>query len=164
MGQHCPGFLRVLYDAVIRLGYDGDAPVYRYRYPPTPEPWLGSLIGSKTDTGIDMMAHFTLTSPCEDHLAATIALPIMLLPIRNQENPVWQQHLEAVLDLEGPHFHTGMTSLVKWCVQGLLRTLSSTSLRDPSDMSMVKSHMAVPHLHRLTHPSAWSNYWPCRIT
>jgi hypothetical protein len=25
MGQHCPGFLRVLYDALIRLGYDGDA-------------------------------------------------------------------------------------------------------------------------------------------
>jgi hypothetical protein len=25
--QHCPGLLRVLYDALIRLGYDGDAPV-----------------------------------------------------------------------------------------------------------------------------------------
>jgi hypothetical protein len=31
MGQNCPGFLRVLYDALIRLGYDGDAPVYRCR-------------------------------------------------------------------------------------------------------------------------------------
>jgi hypothetical protein len=30
-GQHWPGFLRVLYDALIRLGYDGDAPVYRCR-------------------------------------------------------------------------------------------------------------------------------------
>jgi hypothetical protein len=28
-GQHCPGFLRVLYDAFIHLVYDGDAPVYR---------------------------------------------------------------------------------------------------------------------------------------
>jgi hypothetical protein len=28
MGQHCPGFSRVLYDTLIRLGYDGDAPVY----------------------------------------------------------------------------------------------------------------------------------------
>jgi hypothetical protein len=26
---HCPGFLRVLYDALIHLDYDGDAPVYR---------------------------------------------------------------------------------------------------------------------------------------
>jgi hypothetical protein len=30
-GQHCPGFPRVLYDALIRLGYDGDAPVYHCR-------------------------------------------------------------------------------------------------------------------------------------
>jgi hypothetical protein len=28
-GQHCLGFPRVLYDALIRLGYDGDALVYR---------------------------------------------------------------------------------------------------------------------------------------
>jgi hypothetical protein len=28
---HCPGFLRVLYDALIRLGYYGDALVYRCR-------------------------------------------------------------------------------------------------------------------------------------
>jgi hypothetical protein len=27
MGQHCPEFPRVLYDTLIRLGYDGDAPV-----------------------------------------------------------------------------------------------------------------------------------------
>jgi hypothetical protein len=27
--QHCPGFPRVPYDALISLGYDGDAPVYR---------------------------------------------------------------------------------------------------------------------------------------
>jgi hypothetical protein len=30
-GQHCPGFLRVIYDAIIHLGYDGDAPVYHCR-------------------------------------------------------------------------------------------------------------------------------------
>jgi hypothetical protein len=29
MGQHCSGFLRVLYDALIGLGYDGDTSVYR---------------------------------------------------------------------------------------------------------------------------------------
>jgi hypothetical protein len=27
-GQHRSGFLRVLYDALVRLGYDGNAPVY----------------------------------------------------------------------------------------------------------------------------------------
>jgi hypothetical protein len=38
----------------------------------------------------------------------------MLLPIRNQENPVWQQHLESISNLKGPHFHAGMTSLAKY--------------------------------------------------
>jgi hypothetical protein len=90
-GQYCPGFSRVLYDALVRLGYDGDAPVYRCRlsmaqgmdqcevsvtipFDPT-EPWSGSVIDSEPDTNIEMMAHITLTSLCEDHLAATASLP-----------------------------------------------------------------------------------------
>jgi hypothetical protein len=130
MGQHCPGFLRVLYDALIRLGYDGGAPVYRCQlsrvhdldrcevsvtihFDPV-EPWSGSVMGSELDTGVEMMAHIALTSLCEDHLTATVALPIVLLPILGQENPVWQQCLAAVSDLEGPHFHAGMTSLARY--------------------------------------------------
>jgi hypothetical protein len=35
------------------------------------------------------MAHIALTSLCKDHLTATAALPIALLPIRDQENTVW---------------------------------------------------------------------------
>jgi hypothetical protein len=31
MGQHDLGFLRVIYDTLIRLGYDGDALVYHCR-------------------------------------------------------------------------------------------------------------------------------------
>jgi hypothetical protein len=31
MGQHCPGFPRVLYDALLQLGYNRDAPIYRGR-------------------------------------------------------------------------------------------------------------------------------------
>jgi hypothetical protein len=30
-GQHCLGFTRVLYDTLICLGYNEDAPVYRCR-------------------------------------------------------------------------------------------------------------------------------------
>jgi hypothetical protein len=98
-GQHCPGFLRVLYDTLIRLGYDEDALVYRCRlsmthgldqcevsmtipFDPT-EPWSGSVIGSEPDTGVELMAHIALTSLCEDHLAATAALPIALLLIQD---------------------------------------------------------------------------------
>jgi hypothetical protein len=104
-GQHCSGFLRVLYDTLIHLGYDGDAPVYHCRlsrvhdldrcevsvtipFDPA-RPWSGSVINSKPHTSIEMMAHIALTSLRDDRLTATAALPIALLPIRDQENPVW---------------------------------------------------------------------------
>jgi hypothetical protein len=100
-GQHCPGLPRVLYDALIRLGYDEDAPVYRCRlsrvhdldrcevsvtipFDPT-VPWSESVIGSEPDIGVEMMVHIALTSLCEDRLTAIASLPIAL----NQENPVW---------------------------------------------------------------------------
>jgi hypothetical protein len=97
-GQHCSGFPRVLYDTLIRLGYDGDALVYRCRLsgvhdldrcevsvtiPFNPaRPLSGSVIDTEPDTSIEMMAHIALTSLCEDRLTATAALPIALLPIR----------------------------------------------------------------------------------
>jgi hypothetical protein len=78
------------------------------------EPWSRSVIGSEPDTGVELMAHMALTSLCEDRLTATAALPITLLPIRDQENPVWQQCIEVVSNLKGPLFHLGMTSLAKY--------------------------------------------------
>jgi hypothetical protein len=112
-GQHCPGFPRVLYDALLRRGYDGDAMVYhcwlsmahsldrcevsvmilfKHTEPymcevsvmipfEHTEPWSGSIIGNEPDPGVEMMEHIALTSPCEDRLAATAALTIVLLPI-----------------------------------------------------------------------------------
>jgi hypothetical protein len=47
------------------------------------EAWMGSIIGSEPNTGVEMMAHITLTSLCEDRLIATAALPITLLLIWN---------------------------------------------------------------------------------
>jgi hypothetical protein len=78
------------------------------------ELWSGSIIDNEPDTGVELMAHMVLTSLCEDRLAATAALPIMHLLIYYQENPMWQQCLEAVSNLKGPHFHTRMTSLAKY--------------------------------------------------
>jgi hypothetical protein len=82
------------------------------------ELWSGSIISSEPDIGVEMMMYIALSSLCEDHLAATAALPVALLPIQNQENPIWQQRLEPVSNLEGPHFHIGMTSLARY-VQNL---------------------------------------------
>jgi hypothetical protein len=144
-GQHCLGFLRVLYDARIRLGYDGDALIYHCRLsmahdmdqcevsmtiPFNPmEPWSGSINDSEPDIDVDLMAHIALTSLCEDRLAATAVLPIVLLLIRNQENPVWQQRLEAVFDLKGPHFHVRMTLLAKY-VQYMINLQHNTTVEE----------------------------------
>jgi hypothetical protein len=78
------------------------------------EPWSGSFIGSEPDAGVELMAHIALTTLCEDHLTATAALPIALLPIQDQENPIWQQRLEPMSNLKGPHFHARMTSLARY--------------------------------------------------
>jgi hypothetical protein len=75
---------------------------------------VGVHLGSEPDTGIEMMAQIALTSLREDRLTAIATLPITLLLIRNQENPIWQQRLEAMSYFEGPHFHTGMTSLARY--------------------------------------------------
>jgi hypothetical protein len=78
------------------------------------KPSWGSVIDSKPNTGVEMMAHIALATLCEGHLATTAALPISLLLIQNQENLIWQQCLGAMSDLKGPHFYTWMTSLAKY--------------------------------------------------
>jgi hypothetical protein len=173
-GQHCLGFPRVLYDALIRLGYDGDAPVYRCRlstahdmdqcevsvmipFDPT-EPWSGSVIGSKPDTGVELMAHIALTTLCEDHLAAIAALPITLLPIRNQENPVLKQRLQAVSNLKGPHFHAGMTSLARYTqyLFNLQHNTARTSMQQRTCLTAYKESATTStrKIERLRHENA----------
>jgi hypothetical protein len=39
---------------------------------------------------------------------------IVLFPIWNPENLVWKQRLEAMSDLEGPHFNVGMAAMAKY--------------------------------------------------
>ena len=173
-GQHCPGFPRMLYDVLLRLGYHGDVPIYRCRlsrihdldrcevsltipFGPA-QPWSGSVIGSEPDTGVEMMAHIALTSLCEDRLAATAALPTALLPIRNQENSVWQQRLEAVSDLEGPHFHAGMTSLARYAqyLFNLQHNTARTGTQQRMRLTAYEEHTtATSHeLERLRHENA----------
>jgi hypothetical protein len=130
MGQHHLGLLRVLYDALIRVGYNGDVPLYCYSLskahgldvcevslmvPSNPiEPWMGTVIGSELDSTIVQMALVASTSLHESRLTTTVEMPIVLLLIRNQEDPVWQQCLEAVSDPTAPHFHVGVSAMAKY--------------------------------------------------
>jgi hypothetical protein len=50
----------------------------------------------KLDEIVEQTAQVALTSLCESRLADTAAMPIVLFPIHNQEDPVWKQHLEVV--------------------------------------------------------------------
>jgi hypothetical protein len=118
-GQHRSGFSRVLYDTLRQLGYDRDAPVYRgcmsmahgqdkcevnVMIPLNPmELWMATVIGVELDETVEQTAQVALTSLCETHLADTAAMPIALFLIRNQEDPVWKQRLEAVSNPEGSH-------------------------------------------------------------
>jgi hypothetical protein len=127
MGQHHPGFLRVLYDALRQLSYSGDAPIYRGRMSMAHgqdkcevnmvitlnpmEQWMATVIGVELDETVEQTAQVTLTSLCESRLTNTAAMPIALFLICNQEDPMWKQRLEAVSNPEGPHFHTGMAVL-----------------------------------------------------
>jgi hypothetical protein len=113
-----------LYDTLLCLGYNGDIPLYRsslskahgldvWEVNPT-EPWMGTVIGSELNGTIKQMTLIALTSMCESRLTTTAEMPITLFPIHNQEDPVWQQRLEAMSDLEGPHFHVGMAEMAKY--------------------------------------------------
>jgi hypothetical protein len=129
-GQHCPGFPRVLYDTLLCLGYDGEVPIYLCRLSMAngldicetsmmiplnqEDPRMGTIVGSEPDTTVGQTAHVALTSLCESRLATTVAMLIRLFSIQNQGNPVWKQCLEAVSDLEGPHFNTGMVAMTKY--------------------------------------------------
>jgi hypothetical protein len=104
-GQHRPGFPRVLYNTLLRVGYNGNAPIYHCQLsmahsmnvceasvtiPIEPsEPWSGSVISTEPDTTVEMTAHIALTYLSESRLTATAALPIALLLIWNQDNPMW---------------------------------------------------------------------------
>jgi hypothetical protein len=108
-------FLCLVYHCLLSTAHGMDQCEVSMTIPYDPmKPRLGSVIDSEPDTGVELMDHITLTSLCEDRLAATATLPIALLPIQNPGNPVWQQRLEAASNLKGPHFHAEMTSLVSY--------------------------------------------------
>jgi hypothetical protein len=120
----------VLYDTLLHLGYNGDVPVYRDCMSMTHEldqcevsmtipfnsmePWMATIIGVELDDTVQQTAPVTLTSLCGSSLADTAMMPIVLFPTRYQGDPMWKQCHEAMSDLEGPHFHTGMAVMAEY--------------------------------------------------
>jgi hypothetical protein len=122
------------------------------------EPWSGSIISTEPDTGVELMVHVALTSLCLDHLATTATLPIALLSIQDQENPIWQQRLEAVSNLKGPHFYVGMTSLARYTqyMFNLQHNTTRTGMQQRMRLTMYKDSAtaATREIERLRHENA----------
>jgi hypothetical protein len=123
-------FPRVLYDVLLHLGYNGDAPIYRARMsmahsieqcevsvtiPLNPtEPWMASIIGGELDDTVEQTTQVALSSLCGSRLLDTATMPVVLFLVRYQGDPVWQQRLEAISDLKGPHFHAGLAAMAEY--------------------------------------------------
>jgi hypothetical protein len=122
------------------------------------ELWSGSIISSEPDIDVELMAHIALTSLCNDRLTATVALHIALLPIQNQENPIWQQRLQALSNLKGPHFHAGMTSLPRYTqyLFNLQHNIARTGMQQRTRLTAYKESAtaATRKIERLRHENA----------
>jgi hypothetical protein len=77
-------------------------------------PWTGAIIGSEIDDAVEKMAHMALTSLCELNLTTTTTISTALFSIHDQEDPDWQQCLEAMCNIESPHFSAGWAEIDKY--------------------------------------------------
>jgi hypothetical protein len=134
------------------------------------EPWMATVIGVELDETVEQTAQVTLTSLCETRLADTAAMPITLFPIRNQEDPVWKQRLEAVSNPEGPHFHVGMVALAGY-VQHMFNLQASTVMRQHLHSSSLEQHIEEMRRANAILGSGWqrftcvvlSGYFSCKV-
>jgi hypothetical protein len=107
------------------------------------EPWMTTVIGIELDETVEQTAQVALTSLCETRLTDTAAMPIVLFPICNQEDPVWKQCLEVVSNPEGPHFHAGMAALAGYaqCTFNLQASTGRTIMRQHLHSSSLEQHV-----------------------
>jgi hypothetical protein len=159
MGQHHRGFPRLLYDAQLHLGHNGDVPIYRGRrskargqdwcevsvtLPLSPtKPWGTTVIGVELDETVEQAAHVALTTLCESRLDDIAVMPIALFPICEQEEPMWRQQLQDMTDPEGPHFHVGMAVMTKYAqyMFNLQRNTVKTIVQQRLWMTFLEQHV-----------------------
>jgi hypothetical protein len=70
-------------------------------------------------------------------------MPIALFPIREQEEPMWRQHLQDVTDPEGPHFHGGMAAMTKYAqfMFNLQWNTVKTVVQQHLQMTLLEQHI-----------------------
>jgi hypothetical protein len=146
-GLHRPGFPTLLQDVLHRFGYTG-LPTYHghpYRQfglgrcmvhvdipahltDPTMTAWSTTARGDDLDDTLERAAHQALTKFCERHLPVLGDTAIALLPIRNEGNVVWSEHVAAIGDPESPTHQAGWSLTARYAqhMSSMLQEVTAT--------------------------------------
>jgi hypothetical protein len=144
---HRPGFPTLLWDMLHCFGYAG-LPAYRglaYRqfglgrykvhvdipaHPtdPTMMAWFTMARGDDLDDTLETAAHQALTEFCEHHPPVLSDITIALLPVRNEGNAVWSEHVATIGDPKLPTHNAGWTLTARYAqhVSSLLQEVTAT--------------------------------------
>jgi hypothetical protein len=90
--------------------------------------WFTTARGDDHDDTLERTAHQALMEFFECHLPVLDDTTIALLPIQNEGNTVWSEHVAAVGDPELPTYHTGWALTVRYAqhVSSLLQDVTVT--------------------------------------
>jgi hypothetical protein len=145
-GLHHPEFPTFLRDVLHRFGYPG-LPAYRghpyhqfelgcckvhvdiLAHPTdlTMTAWFTMSRGDDLDDTLERAAHQALTEFCEHHLPVLGDTAIALLPVQNEGNAVWSEHVATIGDTELPT-HAGWALMARYSqhVNSLLQEVTAT--------------------------------------
>jgi hypothetical protein len=146
-GLHHPGFSTLLRDVLRRFGYTGFPAYHGHLYrqyglgrckvhvdilahptDPTMMAWFTTTRGDDLDDTLERAAHQALTKFYERHLPVLGDTAIALLPIWNEGNTVWSEHVTAINDPEFPTHHAGWALTTRYAqhVSSLLQEVMTT--------------------------------------
>jgi predicted transcriptional regulator len=69
--------------------------------------WFTTAWGDDLDDTLERAAHQAITEFCEGHLPVLGDTSMALLPVQNEGNMVWSEHVATIGDPELPTHHAG---------------------------------------------------------
>jgi hypothetical protein len=76
--------------------------------------WFTTARGDDLNDTLERATHQTLTEFCERHLPVLRDTAIALLPVRNEGNAVWSEHVAAISDPKLSTHHAGLTLTARY--------------------------------------------------
>jgi hypothetical protein len=94
---------------------------------PTMTAWFTTARGDDLDDTLERAAHQTLTEFCERHLPILDDTALALLPVWNEGNAVWSEHVTTISDPEFPTHHAGWALTARYAqhVSSLLQEVTT---------------------------------------